>query len=75
MWLLLSPFSVKIIQLFLQVHTDAATKEVAELKKMFQDEIRQRKAAEEEIHNLKDQLLKFSKGEVWFKSKLILTRG
>ncbi|KAL8495469.1 hypothetical protein ACS0TY_019565 [Phlomoides rotata] len=46
------------------VHTDAATKEVAELKKKFQDEVRQRKAAEEEIHNLRDQLLKFSKGEL-----------
>lgn len=39
----------------------AGGKEVAELKTLLQNEVRLRKAAEEEIHNLKSQLLKFSK--------------
>ncbi|PIN23782.1 Kinesin (SMY1 subfamily) [Handroanthus impetiginosus] len=47
-----------------EVHTGASNEEVAELKTLLQNEVRLRKAAEEEIHNLKDQLLKFSKGEL-----------
>lgn len=49
----------------LQVNTGAVNEEVAELKKLLQDEVCLRKAAEDEIHHLKDQLLKFSKLEVW----------
>lgn len=38
--------------------------EVVELKKLLQNEIYLRKAAEEEIGNLKGQLLQFTKSEV-----------
>ncbi|KAI3444673.1 hypothetical protein Pfo_001338 [Paulownia fortunei] len=47
-----------------EVHKDAGNEEVAELKTLLQNEICLRKAAEEEIHNLKNQLLKFSKVEL-----------
>ncbi|GFP82281.1 armadillo repeat-containing kinesin-like protein 2 [Phtheirospermum japonicum] len=44
-----------------EVHKD---EEVAELKTLLQNEVRLRKTAEEEVHNLKSQLLKFSKVEL-----------
>ncbi|KAL6495432.1 hypothetical protein OROGR_029995 [Orobanche gracilis] len=40
---------------------DAVNEEVTELKTLLQNEVRLRKAAEEEIHDLKCQLLKYSK--------------
>lgn len=40
------------------------TEEVTELKKLLQNEIKIRKAAEEETNKLKDQIMKFSEPEV-----------
>ncbi|XP_031113301.1 kinesin-like protein KIN-UB [Ipomoea triloba] len=45
-------------------HRGFATEEVSELKKLLQNEIQIRKAAEEEISNLKDQIIKLSKQEL-----------
>ncbi|XP_073308544.1 kinesin-like protein KIN-UB [Primulina huaijiensis] len=45
-------------------HTGASNEEVAELKSLLQNENRLLKTAEEEIQNLKNQLLKFSKVEL-----------
>lgn len=47
-----------------EVNTGAVNEEVADLKKLLQDEVCLRKTAEDEIHHLKDQLLKFSKLEL-----------
>lgn len=47
-----------------EVQRGAVNEEVAELKTMLQNETRLRKAAEEEIQNLKTQLLQFSKMEL-----------
>ncbi|XP_073119303.1 kinesin-like protein KIN-UB [Henckelia pumila] len=47
-----------------EIHADASNKEVAELKSLLQNENRLRKTAEEDIQNLKNQLLKFSKVEL-----------
>lgn len=41
-----------------------ASEEVSELKKLLQSEIHSRKAAQEEIENLKNQLHLFKKPEV-----------
>lgn len=50
----------------MQSHRGFATEEVSELKKLLQNEIQIRKAAEEEISNLKDQIIELSKQEVCF---------
>ncbi|KAK6162473.1 hypothetical protein DH2020_002314 [Rehmannia glutinosa] len=47
-----------------EVHKEDGNKEVNELKTLLQNEVRLRKAAEEEIHKLKNQLLKFSNVEL-----------
>ncbi|KAG8391689.1 hypothetical protein BUALT_Bualt01G0213400 [Buddleja alternifolia] len=47
-----------------EIHMGAGGEDVAELEKLLQNETCLRKAAEEEIHNLKDQLLKLSKAEL-----------
>ncbi|KZV23867.1 armadillo repeat-containing kinesin-like protein 2 [Dorcoceras hygrometricum] len=49
---------------FFDINTAASTEEVAELKSFLQNESRLRKTAEEEIQNLKSQLLKFSEVEL-----------
>lgn len=48
----------------MQGHVGFEREEVVELKKLLQNEIYLRKAAEEEIGNLKGQLLQFTKSEV-----------
>lgn len=55
----------RLLSLSLQI-SGAGNDELKELKKLLQDEVRLRKAAEDEIYNLKNQLLKFSKHEVWY---------
>ncbi|KAH6779790.1 armadillo repeat kinesin 2 [Perilla frutescens var. hirtella] len=47
-----------------EINTGAGNEEVAELKKLLQDEVCIRQAAEDEISNLKNQLLKISKMEL-----------
>ncbi|XP_057807424.1 kinesin-like protein KIN-UB [Salvia miltiorrhiza] len=47
-----------------EINNGARNEEVAELKKLLQDEVCLRKAAEDEIHNLKSQLFRFSKLEL-----------
>lgn len=52
----------------------SASMEVAELKKLFENETISRKAAEEEIDNLKNQLAQWKRSEVMIclKSPLII---
>ncbi|KAL6494062.1 hypothetical protein OROGR_031971 [Orobanche gracilis] len=47
-----------------EVHKDAVNEEITELKTLLQNEVRLRKATEEEIHDLKSQVLKYSKVEL-----------
>ncbi|XP_042038886.1 kinesin-like protein KIN-UB [Salvia splendens] len=47
-----------------EINNGAGNEEVVELKRLLQDEVCLRKAAEDEIHNLKSQLFRFSKMEL-----------
>lgn len=49
---------------FLQGDLPSGNEEVTELRKSLQNEIRLRKAAEEEVNNLKDRLLRSTNPEV-----------
>lgn len=44
----------------------SGVEELAEMKKLLQNETNQRKAAEEEVDYLKNQLLQCTLPEVWF---------
>ncbi|KAG6407142.1 hypothetical protein SASPL_130126 [Salvia splendens] len=47
------------------INIGAGNEEVVELKRLLKDEVCLRKATEDEIHNLSNQLFRFSKMEVW----------
>ncbi|XP_042065960.1 kinesin-like protein KIN-UB [Salvia splendens] len=47
-----------------EINNGAGNEEVVELKRLLQDEVCLRKAAEDETHNLKSQLFRFSKMEL-----------
>ena len=49
-----------------QGHVASVTDDVSELKKLLQNEINSKKAAEEEINILQSKLLQFTKPEVWY---------
>ena len=66
--MLLNSFNLRLSLTFIVVQSSklSAVEEVAELKKLLQKESLLRKAAEEEVNNLKSQIAQWKRSEVCF---------
>lgn len=70
---MVNSLSIKVESSFCQGDLPSSTDEVTELRKSLQKEIHLKKAAEEEVNNLTERLLRSANLEVWFmKDQIVL---